>query len=566
MAACPTCAATLPADAPAGLCPLCLFAGGAAAMSGAETTPDGGSDELPDLAELAGLLPEYDFEGLIGRGGMGAVFKAKHRELGREVAVKVLPPASAESPEFAERFRREARALAALDHPNIVTLHDFGERAGCRYFVMEYVDGADLAERIRSRSITTDEALSVVAQVCDALDYSHGRGVVHRDIKPANILIDRGGRAKIADFGLAKLAGPAAVEFDLTRTDTAVGTPRYMAPEQMAGTPGADHRADLYALGVVFYELLTGEVPAGNFAPPSARAEGVGDHFDELVLRAMRDEPERRYQSAADLKASLGEALKLRRRAPGGRRELRRRFLLFRALPAAAASAGLAVLAILWSQRERDGGGAAAPQLGAEPGGELADWYRARRYGPATADGGEGEGAFIVNLDAAGRVRVEGDTRFGQGDVPPEAVGIVAVDAAEGRAGAHVLALRRDGRVLAWGDNTYGQCEVPEAAKSGIVAVAAGEFHSVALSSEGQVLAWGHNREGAVAVPPEIAGQRCRQIAAGARFTVALLESGEVRAWGSIGPPPPRARGAIEIGAEEDGAWALRPGGEEVRW
>src|SRR5262245_94069 len=171
---------------------------------------------------------------------------------------------------------------------------------------MEYVDGTSLRNVIRHGQLDSRQALALVPQICDALQYAHDEGVVHRDIKPENILLDRKGRIKIADFGLAKLLGAAAEEEGLTGRRHVMGTPHYMAPEQLEKPKQVDHRADIYSLGVVFYEMLTGELPLGRFQPPSQKVQ-VDVRFDEVVLRALEKEPERRYQHASDLKSDLDQ-------------------------------------------------------------------------------------------------------------------------------------------------------------------------------------------------------------------------------------------------------------------
>jgi serine/threonine-protein kinase len=241
---------------------------------------------------------------------MGAVYKARQLELDRLVALKILPSHGASDPAFAERFAREARALARLNHPNIVAVYDFGRTAdGLYYFLMEYVDGVNLRQAMHAGQMNPQEALAIVPQICDALELAHEEGVVHRDIKPENILIDKRGRVKIADFGLAKLmAHGEQASLDspasLTGTQQVMGTVRYMAPEQMEGTKAVDHRADIYSLGVVFYELLTGELPVGRFAPPSKKVH-IDVRLDEVVLRALEKEPEHRYQHATDVKSAI---------------------------------------------------------------------------------------------------------------------------------------------------------------------------------------------------------------------------------------------------------------------
>ncbi len=250
------------------------------------------------------IFPQLEVLELLGRGGMGAVYKARQSALERMVAVKILPPSLGHDRAFTDRFTREARALARLNHPHIVTVHDVGCTGDFCYFVMEYVDGVNLREALRTGQIDPAKALAIVRQICDALEYAHEEGIVHRDIKPENILIDRRGRVKIADFGLAKLLHPVADEAGLTRTEQVMGTVRYMAPEQHQGTRPVDHRADIYSLGVVFYELLTGELPLGRFQPPSKKVQ-VDVRLDEIVLHALEQEPDRRYQRAVEVKTDV---------------------------------------------------------------------------------------------------------------------------------------------------------------------------------------------------------------------------------------------------------------------
>jgi serine/threonine protein kinase len=224
--------------------------------------------------------------------------------LDRTVALKILPPEVGKDPAFAERFTREAQALAKLTHPNIVMIFDFGETDGYYYFVMEYVDGINLRQSLQLGRVSPEEALAIIPQICDALQYAHDEGIVHRDIKPENVLLDRRGRVKIADFGLAKLVGTPQSGLSLTGTQQVMGTPHYMAPEQMERPAAVDHRADIYSLGVVFYELLTGELPLGRFAPPSKKAKVTAD-LDQVVLRTLEKEPEQRFQHASELKTAV---------------------------------------------------------------------------------------------------------------------------------------------------------------------------------------------------------------------------------------------------------------------
>jgi serine/threonine protein kinase len=260
----------------------------------------------PAPEELAPFFPQHEIVELIGRGGMGAVYKARQKGLDRMVAIKVLPEGASKDPSFAERFAREGRALAKLNHANIVGIFDSGDAGGLFYFVMEFVDGTNLRQLIRAKSVRPKEALGIVAQVCDALQYAHEEGVVHRDIKPENILVDRRGRVKIADFGLAKLLGGTQPDVTLTRSQQTMGTPHYMAPEQWERPAEVDHRADIYALGVVFYELLTGELPLGRFPLPSQKLQ-VDVRVDEVVLKTLAKEPQLRYQTASAIKTDVAE-------------------------------------------------------------------------------------------------------------------------------------------------------------------------------------------------------------------------------------------------------------------
>ncbi|MEM8670921.1 MAG: serine/threonine-protein kinase [Planctomycetota bacterium] len=314
---CPECGIDLPEDAPGGLCPECLIRGGIiddAAGDLDPTTPSGKTFVPPTPAELAPLFPHLEVIKLLGHGGMGAVYKARQVKLDRWVALKIIHPETARDPSFAERFTREAQTLARLSHSGIVGVHDFGEitdgiasdSGPLYYFLMEYVDGVNLRQLIGEQSFLAEQTLSIVPQICEALQYAHDNGVVHRDIKPENILVDRNGVVKIADFGLARLVESSRNEYTLTGTHQVMGTPRYMSPEQMAGSRSVDHRADIYSLGVVFYELLTGEVPMGQFEPPSRRAE-TDVRLDEVVMRALAREPERRFQTVSEMKVRVDE-------------------------------------------------------------------------------------------------------------------------------------------------------------------------------------------------------------------------------------------------------------------
>jgi predicted Ser/Thr protein kinase len=298
---CPECQSPLPADAPAGLCPRCLLQRGMGSDTSG-TTASYSDFTPPAVAELAALFPQLEILELIGVGGMGAVYKARQPGLDRLVALKILP--MRDDPAFAERFTREARTLAKLNHPGIVTVYDFGQTGGLYYFVMEFVDGVNLRQAERANQLKPAEALAIVPQICTALQFAHDAGIVHRDIKPENILLDKHGRVKIADFGLAKLLTTTPGPQPLTHTHQVMGTIHYMAPEQWEKPSAVDHRADIYSLGVVFYELLTGELPLGRFPLPSEKVQ-LDVRLDDIVLRTLEKQPERRYQHASDVKTDV---------------------------------------------------------------------------------------------------------------------------------------------------------------------------------------------------------------------------------------------------------------------
>ncbi len=253
------------------------------------------------------MLPQYEVIEILGRGGMGAVYKARQKSLRRLVAIKILPRSALDDElHFVERFKNEAFTMAQLDHPAIVGVHDFGETAeGLLYFVMEFVDGTDVARMIQSSGrLPQDLVLKITLAVCEALHDAHQHGVIHRDIKPANVLIHQDGRVKVADFGLAKRHDPLLTHA-LTRSDTAIGTPDFVAPEMLLPGTVADHRADIYAVGVMLYQMLTGEIPRGIFKMPSQRFPELDERFNAIVCKAMETDREERYQSALDMRRDL---------------------------------------------------------------------------------------------------------------------------------------------------------------------------------------------------------------------------------------------------------------------
>jgi hypothetical protein len=305
---CRACDVVLPADAR-----FCLSCG-ARVEPAAQDSP---VDPLRESLEKA-IGFQYRIERLLGRGGMGAVYLAHELALDRDVAIKVLPPDQANTPEVRERFRREARTAARLNHPNIVPLHTFGEVAGLVYFVMGYVAGESLAARLRrQRALDTEEARTLLVALCDALDYAHRQGVVHRDIKPDNILIDGvSGAPLLTDFGIAKASFADA---QLTSTGHLIGTPHYMSPEQAMGRADVGPRSDIYSLGLVAYEMVSGRRPfdaessldaltqrlTHEARPLGSVASGVAPDLALAINRCLQKDPAHRWLDARSLRATL---------------------------------------------------------------------------------------------------------------------------------------------------------------------------------------------------------------------------------------------------------------------
>lgn len=301
---CPQCQTKLDADAPLGLCAECLLKlGFESEANNLPTSAYRAPFVAPTPEHLAPLFPQLEIEERIGHGGMGVVYRARQRQLDRTVALKILRPDLDSDPTFAERFQREAKLLARLQHPNIVSVYDVGQAGKLFYLIMEYVEGANLRHIERAGELTPKSAMQIVPQICQALEFAHEHGVVHRDIKPENILLNTNGDVKIADFGLAKMGGRTD-DFSLTAQGQVMGTPHYMAPEQVERPSEVDHRADIYSLGVVFYEMLTGELPLGRFSAPSDRAR-VDERLDGVVMRALEKQPEQRYQRVSDVQVDI---------------------------------------------------------------------------------------------------------------------------------------------------------------------------------------------------------------------------------------------------------------------
>jgi len=259
------------------------------------------------------MLPQYEITGIIGRGGMGAVYKAQQTNLRRTVAIKLLPESLSQGDDelnFAARFKLEAKAMAKLSHPAIITVYGFGETSeGQLYFVMEFIDGMDIQGYLKEHGgiLSQENALTITAHVLDALEYAHNKGIIHRDIKPANIMLNREGQVKIADFGLAKAL---SIDEDdsvaaLTMSNVALGTPDFVAPEALDYHGNPDHRADLYAVGVMLYRMLTGKLPRGNFDLPSEIQSELDPRLDGVISRSMEADPDNRYSSASELRLAL---------------------------------------------------------------------------------------------------------------------------------------------------------------------------------------------------------------------------------------------------------------------
>ncbi|QSQ25864.1 protein kinase [Pyxidicoccus parkwayensis] len=259
-------------------------------------------------------LPGFELLEMLGRGGMGEVWLARQQSLGRTVAVKLLPPRLAKDPEFVTRFEKEATALAALNHPHIVQIIDRGVAGEHYYFVMEYVEGRSLREAMAA-GLAPQQGLKLLLSVARAIECAHDKGIIHRDLKPENILLDSRGHVKVADFGLAGIQGPDS-RLQLTATAVAMGTLNYMAPEQRRDAKNVDGRADLFSLGVMLYEVLTGELPLGRFKLPSSKVPGLDPRVDTVVERLLETEPEARYATAGELGTAL-EAMVSASSAPG---------------------------------------------------------------------------------------------------------------------------------------------------------------------------------------------------------------------------------------------------------
>ncbi len=378
-------------------------------------------EELPLPAVLG-----YEVEEVLGRGGMGVVFRARHLRLNRPVALKMALAGSYAGPHERERFRREAEAVAALRHPNVVQVYDVGDADGRPYFTMELIEGGSLAQRLAGTPQPARQAAALLATLAEAAHAAHQAGVVHRDLKPANVLFTADGTPKVMDFGLARrLEGGAG----LTQTGVPLGTPSYMAPEQARGqTRSVGPAADVYALGAILYELLTGrppfraETPAETVlqvidqdpAPPSRLNARVPRDLETVCLKCLRKEPHLRYASAAALAEDLrrflqGEAILARpeRRWERLSRRVRRRPVLSVALAAATLFAVALAGGGLWLMSER----AAAERAAEEDLREMARWLQKSSWPDARAALERAKGRLGERGSAELRRRLDQGTR-----------------------------------------------------------------------------------------------------------------------------------------------------------
>jgi protein-disulfide isomerase len=333
----------------------------------------------------------YEVLAVLGAGGMGEVYRARDTRLGREVALKVISDGAALDPERLQRFEQEARLAGSLNHPNLVVVHDVGSEGGAPFLVTELLEGESLRHRLSRGRLPLRTALELGAQIAEGLAAAHARGVVHRDVKPENVFLTSGGRAKLLDFGIAKLTAPKAIEGTRNLLDTTLtpeglgtrpgavlGTPGYMSPEQVRGDP-VDARTDIFSLGTVLYEMLAGApaFPAKSLiesghaileSEPPPLPESVPPSVDLLARRCLEKEPARRFQSAADLAFDLGAAtvptsVKARPIVPRTSRSLATRLTLLGAALALVLVLGLAAVGARTVWLRRDGAGSPAPAL-----------------------------------------------------------------------------------------------------------------------------------------------------------------------------------------------------------
>ena len=280
-----------------------------------------------DTLQPGQMLGSYRIISQVGKGGMATVYKAYQSSMDRNVAIKVLPRQLAESAEFAARFQQEARIIARLEHPHILPVFDFGESDGVTYFVMRYLEAGTLKTKMEAGPLSLSEIDRLFTQLAEALNYAHGHGIIHRDLKPANALIDGDGNLFLTDFGIAKLLESASPR--LTQTDAILGTPAYISPEQ-AKAETVNQRSDIYSLGIILYEMVTGSVPfvadtplavilkhiSDPLPPPSILKKDIPESIERVILKALAKEPDNRYATAAEFLSTWKRALEEKETAP----------------------------------------------------------------------------------------------------------------------------------------------------------------------------------------------------------------------------------------------------------
>jgi len=293
-----------------------------AVQAAPQPEPKSEPEEAGAVPGLVGktLGKKYHVVEQIGHGGMVTVFKAHEPALDRYLAIKVLSPQQAASPGFSERFAREAKAVAQLNHPNILPIIDFGQEEGLSYIVMKCVSGGTLKERLATGLVDLAETARIIEQIAAALDHAHGRGIIHRDVKPSNVLLDEGDWVQLADFGLAKMMFG---DESITGSGTSIGTPDYMSPEQGQGLP-LDHRTDLYSLGVILYEMATGRLPyeaetpmgvivkhiSEPLPPPRQANPAIPEEVEAVIVKTLAKDPADRYDSAGEMARALWQAVR----------------------------------------------------------------------------------------------------------------------------------------------------------------------------------------------------------------------------------------------------------------
>lgn len=319
---CRECGQVIHGSAVIGQCPACLMK---AAMCPRESRVDGGAARNLDLTigDLGKAFPELEVMECLGKGGMAAVYKSRHRALERLLALKILLVDPLDDPIVADRFAAEGDILKGIDHPHVIRAYAGGERAGFLYLLLELVQGPSLREVVQAGPIPPLTGIYAGIQIANGLSFVHQRGYIHRDIKPDNILLHAGsepfeqslasfmtagGRLRVADFGLATVVAEKPGSRHLTLPYHRLGTLDYMAPECRNGGSRPDARIDIYSMGVLLYELLTGDLPVGRFAPPSKRVDVIRE-VDEIVLRCLEPDPKRRYSDADELRGQLTLAM-----------------------------------------------------------------------------------------------------------------------------------------------------------------------------------------------------------------------------------------------------------------